>query len=96
VHRSNRDGLSAPYFDGKSAVHRVQAWTIIAAATEMETAGQVLFQGTDAVLANGGHEPLELTGLESIAAGVVVSTGGSGEDHAGLGYNALVLETEDP
>jgi glycosyltransferase involved in cell wall biosynthesis len=57
---------------------------------------QVLFQGADAVLANSGHEPFGLVGLETMAAGGVACTGGSGEDYAIPGYNALVLETEDP
>jgi ribosome-associated translation inhibitor RaiA len=57
---------------------------------------RVLFRGADAVLANSGHEPFGLVGLETMAAGGVACTGGSGEDYAVPGYNALVLETEDP
>ena len=57
---------------------------------------QVLFQGADAVLANSAHEPFGLVGLEAMAAGGVACTGGSGEDYAVPGHNALVLETEDP
>jgi glycosyltransferase involved in cell wall biosynthesis len=57
---------------------------------------QVLFQGADAVLANSRREPFGLVGLETMAAGGVACTGGSGEDYAVPGYNALVLETEDP
>jgi hypothetical protein len=57
---------------------------------------QVLFQGVDAVLANSAHEPFGLVGLEAMAAGGVACTGGSGEDYAVPGYNALVLETEAP
>jgi glycosyltransferase involved in cell wall biosynthesis len=57
---------------------------------------RVLFQAADAVLANSGHEPFGLVGLETMAAGGVACTGGSGEDYAVPGYNALVLETEDP
>lgn len=56
----------------------------------------VLFQGSHAVLANSGHEPFGLVGLETMAAGGVACTGGSGEDYAVPGYNALVLETMDP
>ena len=55
-----------------------------------------LFRGVDAVLANGGHEPFGLVGLEAMAAGGLACTGGSGEDYAVPGQNALVLETEDP
>jgi glycosyltransferase involved in cell wall biosynthesis len=57
---------------------------------------RVLFQGADAVLASSGHEPFGLVGLETMAAGGVACTGGSGEEYAVPGYNALVLETEDP
>ena len=57
---------------------------------------RVLFQGADAVLATSGHEPFGLVGLETMAAGGVSCTGGSEEDYAVPGYNALVLETEDP
>jgi glycosyltransferase involved in cell wall biosynthesis len=57
---------------------------------------QVLFQGAHAVLANSAHEPFGLVGLEAMAAGGVACTGGSGEDYAVPGQNALVLETEDP
>ncbi len=57
---------------------------------------RVLFQGSDAVLANSGHEPFGLVGLEAMAAGGVACTGCSGEDYAVPGRNALVLETNDP
>jgi glycosyltransferase involved in cell wall biosynthesis len=48
------------------------------------------------VLANSGHEPFGLVGLETMAAGGVACTGCSGEDYAVAGQNALVLETGDP
>jgi hypothetical protein len=48
------------------------------------------------VLANSGHEPFGLVGLETMAVGGVACTGCSGEDYAVPGYNALVLETNDP
>jgi glycosyltransferase involved in cell wall biosynthesis len=55
-----------------------------------------LFAAAGAVLANSGHEPFGLVGLETMAAGGVACTGCSGEDYAIPGQNALVLETEDP
>ncbi|MGH0030170.1 MAG: glycosyltransferase family 4 protein [Myxococcota bacterium] len=55
-----------------------------------------LFRGTDAVLANSGHEPFGLVGLETMAVGGIAATGCSGEDYAVPGQNALVLETDDP
>jgi glycosyltransferase involved in cell wall biosynthesis len=48
------------------------------------------------VLANSGHEPFGLVGLEAMAAGGVACTGVSGEDYAVSGSNALVVQTADP
>jgi glycosyltransferase involved in cell wall biosynthesis len=59
-------------------------------------ARRVLFHGSSAVLANSGHEPFGLVGLETMAVGGVACTGCSGEDYAVPGHNALVLETNDP
>ncbi len=59
-------------------------------------ARRVLFRGSHAVLANSGHEPFGLVGLETMAAGGVACTGISGEDYAVPGRNALVLQTSDP
>jgi glycosyltransferase involved in cell wall biosynthesis len=59
-------------------------------------ARRVLFRFTDAVLANSGHEPFGLVGLEAMAAGGITCTGCSGEDYAVPGQNALVLETGEP
>jgi glycosyltransferase involved in cell wall biosynthesis len=59
-------------------------------------ARSVLFRGAGAVLANSGHEPFGLVGLEAMAAGGVACTGYSGEDYAVPGRNALVLQTADP
>jgi glycosyltransferase involved in cell wall biosynthesis len=55
-----------------------------------------LFQAADAVLANSGHEPFGLVGLEAMAAGGLACTGASGEDYAIDGQNALVLQQNDP
>jgi glycosyltransferase involved in cell wall biosynthesis len=57
---------------------------------------RVLFRAASSVLANSGHEPFGLVGLEAMAAGGVACTGCSGEDYAVPGQNALVLQTEDP
>jgi glycosyltransferase involved in cell wall biosynthesis len=54
-----------------------------------------LFHAMSAVLANSGHEPFGLVGLEAMAAGGIACTGCSGEDYAVPGQNALVLETGD-
>lgn len=55
-----------------------------------------LYAACDAVLANSGHEPFGLVGLEVMAAGGVAVTGSTGEDYAEPYRNALVLETDDP
>jgi len=57
---------------------------------------RLLFRGADSVLANSGHEPFGLVGLETMAAGGIACTGISGEDYAVPGRNALVLQTPDP
>jgi len=59
-------------------------------------ARRVLFRASDAVLANSGHEPFGLVGLETMAAGGIACTGRSGEDYAHPGRNALVVESGDP
>jgi glycosyltransferase involved in cell wall biosynthesis len=59
-------------------------------------ARRVLFHAADAVLANSGHEPFGLVGLETMAAGGLACTGSTGEDYAVAGWNALVLQRNDP
>jgi glycosyltransferase involved in cell wall biosynthesis len=54
------------------------------------------YAGVDAVLANSGHEPFGLVGLEVMAAGGVAFTGSTGEDYALSFENAVALETDDP
>jgi glycosyltransferase involved in cell wall biosynthesis len=56
----------------------------------------VVYAACDAVLANSGHEPFGLVGLEVMAAGGLAVTGSTGEDYAEPYRNALVLETDDP
>jgi len=57
---------------------------------------RLLFRASAAVLANSGHEPFGLVGLEAMAAGGLTCVGGTGEDYAIPGWNALVLQTSDP
>jgi glycosyltransferase involved in cell wall biosynthesis len=59
-------------------------------------ARRTLFRTSDAVLANSGHEPFGLVGLETMAVGGIACTGATGEDYAVPGQNALVLETDTP
>jgi hypothetical protein len=56
-------------------------------------ARRLLFRGVSAVLANSGHEPFGLVGLETMAVGGLACTGYSGEDYAVPGRNAVVLQT---
>jgi glycosyltransferase involved in cell wall biosynthesis len=56
----------------------------------------LVYAACDAVLANSGHEPFGLVGLEVMAAGGLAVTGSTGEDYAEAYRNALVLETNDP
>lgn len=57
---------------------------------------RTLFRAASAVLVNSGHEPFGLVGLESMAVGGLTCVGGTGEDYAASGWNALVLQTSDP
>ncbi len=57
---------------------------------------RTLYAAADGVLANSVSEPFGLVGLEAMAAGGLAFTGGTGEDYAVDGHNAVVLETLDP
>jgi glycosyltransferase involved in cell wall biosynthesis len=57
---------------------------------------KVIYHSSDAVLANSGHEPFGLVGLETMAAGGIAFTGSTGEDYAIHDRNAMVMETADP
>ncbi|MFH0769384.1 MAG: glycosyltransferase [Chloroflexota bacterium] len=57
---------------------------------------RLVYHASDAVLANSGHEPFGLVGLETMAAGGIAFTGCTGEDYASHLHNAVVLETSDP
>ncbi len=56
----------------------------------------LLFAGADAVLANSSHEPFGLVGLETMAVKGIACIGNTGEDYAIAGYNAIVMESDDP
>ncbi|MBN2407629.1 MAG: glycosyltransferase family 4 protein [Elusimicrobia bacterium] len=55
-----------------------------------------IYAESDAVLANSGHEPFGLVGLEVMACGGIPFLGSTGEDYAIPFKNSIVLETEDP
>ena len=56
----------------------------------------LLYGSSDAVLANSGHEPFGLVGLEVMAAGGLAFVGSTGEDYAVPYLNAVVLDSDDP
>ncbi len=55
-----------------------------------------IYAESDVVLANSGHEPFGLVGLEVMACGGITFLGSTGEDYAIPFKNSIVLETEDP
>jgi glycosyltransferase involved in cell wall biosynthesis len=56
----------------------------------------IIYSGVDAVLANSGHEPFGLVGLEVMGAGCLPFVGSTGEEYAEPDQNAVVLDTDDP
>lgn len=57
---------------------------------------RLCYVAADAVLANSGHEPFGLVGLEVMAVGGVAVVGATGEDYALSFENCVVTETDDP
>ena len=55
----------------------------------------VLYASATATLANSGHEPFGLVGLEAMASGGVAFVGATGEEYAEPFKNAIVIETEE-
>ena len=56
---------------------------------------QMLYEETDAVLANSGFEPFGLVGLEAMAARAIVVAGSTGEDYVLPFRNGFALDTDD-
>jgi alpha-amylase len=54
------------------------------------------YAAADAVLANSGHEPFGLVGLEAMAASGLVFTGATGEEYSLDGESAMVMDTDSP
>lgn len=54
-----------------------------------------IYAAATAVLANSGHEPFGLVGLEAMAAGAVALVGATGEEYARSYANAIVVESDD-
>lgn len=56
---------------------------------------RALYASADAVLANSGHEPFGLVGLEVMGAGGIAVVGATGEDYAISLQNCISIETDD-
>jgi len=54
-----------------------------------------IYAASTAVLANSGHEPFGLVGLEAMAAGGLALVGATGEEYARSYANAVVVESDD-
>ena len=54
-----------------------------------------IYASATATLANSGHEPFGLVGLEAMASGGVAFVGATGEEYAEAFTNAIVIETDD-
>jgi glycosyltransferase involved in cell wall biosynthesis len=91
---------SIPHPGGRGllvALEDVDEADIVVLDSHLDPAARsVLFRVADAVLANSGHEPFGLVGLEAMAVGGLACTGASGEDYAIDGQNALVLQQDSP
>ncbi len=57
---------------------------------------RALYHVADATLANSGHEPFGIVGLEVMACGGLAFTGSTGEEYARHLENAIVLDTGNP
>jgi glycosyltransferase involved in cell wall biosynthesis len=56
----------------------------------------LFYTAADAVLANSGHEPFGLVGLEVMAASGIAFVGSTGEDYAIPFLNGVVIDSGDP
>ncbi|MCB9421983.1 MAG: glycosyltransferase [Ardenticatenaceae bacterium] len=54
------------------------------------------YAAADAVLANSGHEPFGLVGLEAMATSGLVFTGATGEEYSLNSEAAMVMDTDSP
>jgi glycosyltransferase involved in cell wall biosynthesis len=94
--RAERVGSEIDLLMGLDALVRRGAEVIDLSFGVTPAVARTLYAAADGVLANSVAEPFGLVGLEAMAAGGVAYTGGTGEDYAITGRNAVVLETLDP
>ena len=102
-HEARERGLRVQAFETEQAFMNGLADVVRAGADVVDlrfgvspSLARTLYAASDGVLANSVSEPFGLVGLEAMAAGGVAFTGGTGEDYAVPGRNAVVLETLDP
>lgn len=95
-HADIRPGKNAAELAAAISAAPVDADILNIAAFLPEPVLPSIYRAADAVVANSGHEPFGLVGLEVMAAGGLAVTGSTGEDYAEPFRNALVMETEDP
>lgn len=103
VHEAEGHGLRATQVDSEEAF-RATLGDLIRTGVDVISLGfgvtpdlaRTLYRVCDGVLANSVSEPFGLVGLEAMAAGGIAYTGGTGEDYAITGRNAIVLQTLDP
>lgn len=94
VERSHRIGGVSGLLESLQGLDGVD---VVSLRFHLDSAGRrVLYHSCDAMLANSGHEPFGLVGLETMAVGGLACTGGTGEDYVVPGWNALVLQSTDP
>src|ERR1700682_1955619 len=92
------DSATPPDVAGLAALLRANAGADVINLTTFlsDALLAIIYPACDAVLANSGHEPFGLVGLEVLAAGGLAVTGSTGEDYAQAYRNAIVVETSDP
>jgi glycosyltransferase involved in cell wall biosynthesis len=97
LHRVDREWRQAGARGLLDALRDVDTADVVSLRSHVDPAARaMILQGAAAVLANSGHEPFGLVGLETMAAGGLACTGCTGEDYVVPGQNALVLETGHP
>jgi glycosyltransferase involved in cell wall biosynthesis len=94
---TERNGRGRGAYDLLQSLNGLENVDVVNLRSHLDPAARrVLFRGADAILANSGHEPFGLVGLETMGAGGLACTGGTGEDYAVPGWNALVLQSTYP
>lgn len=94
--RAVQVGSETEFRDGLGELIRTHVDVISLGFGVTTALARTLYRTCDGVLANSVSEPFGLVGLEAMAAGGIAYTGGTGEDYAITGRNAIVLQTLEP